>query len=245
MPVILTSKTMVFRQPSHLESFVPPPAEQVPQSKAWSGSLTLIHLNAARGHSYEDVYVTAAETDGDNRMDLWPSHLYVYFSQRRITLPDVATWVRRNSPPVCAFMPDRLSDPAANSANQARFTTFSRLLQDNEVVAYAPWNVPDRLLGAGIMMYPTPSSSSLLVGALFLSGNFPDFVTYSQQGPAARSHQQHSQPRHAPHTQTAGTHSTYGSPGPAHPSSSSSHRHHPYGVPADQMNAGPYSSSTS
>ncbi|ETW78220.1 hypothetical protein HETIRDRAFT_242372, partial [Heterobasidion irregulare TC 32-1] len=189
----------VFRQPTHLEAFIPPPAEQVPQSRSWSGSLTLTHLTTSRGNSFEDVFVTAAETDGDNRMDLWPSHLYVYLSQRRATLHDVSDWVRRNNPPVCAFMPDRLSDPAANLANSARFTTFSRLLYDNQMVAFAPWNAPDRLPGAGVMIYPTPSSSSLLVGALFLSGNFPDFVTYSQQGPPTRSHPQHPQHRQSPY----------------------------------------------
>ena len=70
-------------------------------------------------------------------MDLWPSHLYVYLSQRRATPHDVSDWVRRNNPPVCAFMPDRLSDPAANLANSARFTTFSQLLYDNQMVRSA------------------------------------------------------------------------------------------------------------
>lgn len=65
MPVILSSKAMVFRQPTHLEAFIPPPAEQVPQSRSWSGSLTLTHLTSSRGNSFEDVFVTAAETDGD------------------------------------------------------------------------------------------------------------------------------------------------------------------------------------
>ena len=43
----------------------------------------------------------------------------------------------------------------------------------------SPWGV-DNLPGAGIMIYPTSSSPSLLVGAVFF-GPFPDFAMYRQQ----------------------------------------------------------------
>ena len=47
-------------------------------------------------------------------------------------------------------------------------------------LALAPWGL-DNLPGAGMMIYPTSSSPSLLVGAIFLSGPFPDFAAYQQQ----------------------------------------------------------------
>lgn len=116
-------------------------------------------------------------------MNLWPPCLYVYLSQRRAVLTDVSAWVRRHRPPVCAFMPDRLPDPTTHTANQASFASFSRLLLENQLVckghslyptasdwrshirlvhwvAFAPWNAPDRLPGAGVMIYPTSSLTS-------------------------------------------------------------------------------------
>jgi len=42
-------------------------------------------------------------------------------------------------------------------------------------VAIAPWGNPS-LLGAGMIIYPTRNSSSLLVGALFFDRPFPEFL---------------------------------------------------------------------
>jgi len=55
---------MAYRLPTHLESLIPPPAEQVQERRPWQGILTLTFMNAAQGAS-QDVYVTAAETDGE------------------------------------------------------------------------------------------------------------------------------------------------------------------------------------
>lgn len=55
---------MVFRLPTHLESFVPPPSEQFQQSRSWSGVLTLT-FSSNSPNGFEDIYVAAAETDGD------------------------------------------------------------------------------------------------------------------------------------------------------------------------------------
>ncbi|KAI0300600.1 hypothetical protein B0F90DRAFT_1817641 [Multifurca ochricompacta] len=173
---------MAFRQPAHLESFIPPPAEQVQQRRPWQGTLTLTFLNANPG-AFQDVYVTAAETDGDSRMELWPRRLYVYLGARRVPHNDIKSWVKRYTPPICALMPDKLPDPAANTLNQANFANLSRMLLDNQIVAMAPWN-QDNLPGAGIMIYPTSSTVSLLVGAIFLSGPFPEFAVYQQSGRA-------------------------------------------------------------
>ncbi|KAI0266564.1 hypothetical protein BC834DRAFT_823874 [Gloeopeniophorella convolvens] len=170
---------MALRLPTHLESFIPPPTEQVQQRRPWQGTLTLTFMNNAQG-TYQDVYVTAAETDGENRMELWPRRLYVYLGARRVAHNDVKAWVKRYNPPICALMPDKHPDPATNAANQANFANLSRLLLDNQIVAMAPWNAPDSLPGAGIMIYPTSTSVSLLVGAIFLSGPFPEFAVYQQ-----------------------------------------------------------------
>jgi hypothetical protein len=133
-------------------------------------------------------------------MDLWPRRFYVYLGGRRAPHNDVKTWVKRCNQPICALMPDRLPDPTANAVNQANFANLSRMLLDNQLVrrplavhvlnserslysqiAMAPWG-PDNLPGAGVMIYPTSSSSSLLVGAIFLSGPFPEFAVYQQSG---------------------------------------------------------------
>lgn len=55
---------MAHRLPTHLGPLIPPPAEQVQQRRPWQGILTLTFMNAAQGAS-QDVYVTAAETDGE------------------------------------------------------------------------------------------------------------------------------------------------------------------------------------
>lgn len=69
MFMMSSPNNMVFRLPTHLESFVPPPSDQVPPSRSWSGVLTLtFSSNSLSG--YEDIYVTAAETDGDKYVRL-------------------------------------------------------------------------------------------------------------------------------------------------------------------------------
>jgi hypothetical protein len=133
-------------------------------------------------------------------MDLWPRRFYVYLGSRRTPHNDIKTWVKRYAPPICALMADKLPDPAANALNQATFANLSRMLLDNQIVspctrsspgtfkvthtirklAMSPWGL-DTLPGAGMMIYPTSSSPSLLVGAIFLFGPFPDFATYQQQ----------------------------------------------------------------
>ncbi|KAI0002565.1 hypothetical protein BJV74DRAFT_607650 [Russula compacta] len=170
---------MAYRLPTHLGPLIPPPAEQAQQRRPWQGVLTLTFMGAAQGAS-QDVYVTAAETDGESRIDLWPRRFYVYLGGRRTPHNDINAWVKRYAPPICALMADKLPDPAANESNQVTFTNLSRMLLDNQILAMAPWGV-DNLPGAGMMVYPTSSSPLLLVGAVFLSGPFPDFAAYQQQ----------------------------------------------------------------
>ncbi|EPQ54228.1 hypothetical protein GLOTRDRAFT_130607 [Gloeophyllum trabeum ATCC 11539] len=161
---------MALRLPAHLESIVPPPAAQISQSKPWRGTFTI----ASDPSNPTVIYVSAAETDGDNRADLWPTNFFVHNTDR-VALSEVTSWVQRHTPSLCMFMPDRLDYANDNRANEATFRSFSRMLAQNQMVAYAPWNSP-RLPGAGILIYPNPSSSALLVGAIFLNSAFPDFL---------------------------------------------------------------------
>jgi hypothetical protein len=138
-----------------------------------------------------------------SRMDLWPRRLLVYLNARRVAHNDIKAWTKRFTPPVCALMPDKLPDPAANALNQANFANLSRMLLENQMVssksralrvqisrdslrfqvALAPWG-QESPPGAGMMIYPTSSSVSLLVGAVFLIDPFPEFATPQQSGRA-------------------------------------------------------------
>ncbi|KAI0067009.1 hypothetical protein BV25DRAFT_1897250 [Artomyces pyxidatus] len=176
---LLGPRIMAYRLPTHLESFIPPPTDQVGlQARPWSGTFAFNFHGTGQGQ-YTEVFVTAAETDGE-RQDLWPRKFYLYLGQRQISAPDVSAWAKRSRLPVCTFMPDRHPDPQINATNQASFAWLSRHLLSNSLVAFAPWNMPGgqtNTPGAGIMLYATPSTSSLLVGVIFLSHDFPEFVT--------------------------------------------------------------------
>jgi hypothetical protein len=59
----------------------------------------------------------------------------VYLNARRVAHNDIKAWTKRFATPVCALMPDKLSDPAANALNQANFATLSRMLLENQMVS--------------------------------------------------------------------------------------------------------------
>ncbi|KZT29844.1 hypothetical protein NEOLEDRAFT_1127723 [Neolentinus lepideus HHB14362 ss-1] len=163
---------MALRLTNHLESLAPPPAAQVTGSKPWRGTFTVM-----TDHSNPQVlYVSAAETDGDNRANLWPANFVVQAVGRGTVLSEVNAWVQRNTPPLCMFMPERLDYVDDNRANEANFRALASMLLQNQAVAFSPWHPANRLPGAGILIYPTPSSNGLLVGAIFLTSSFPDFL---------------------------------------------------------------------
>ncbi|VDB91380.1 unnamed protein product [Peniophora sp. CBMAI 1063] len=175
--------------------------EQTTQTRSWSGSFTLTsHPNLHGG--YQNVFVTTANTDMSAHTELWPPHLNVYTPRRPVSRAEIANWVRRHSPPVCVFMANKHPDPAVNSQNQACFSSFVHYLLGNNFVAYAPWASPERLPGAGIVLYPSDSTGdSLLLGAIFTSTPFPDFLPpVHSSGPGAG----HAQSAYAPTTSSAG-----------------------------------------
>ncbi|OBZ67301.1 hypothetical protein A0H81_12520 [Grifola frondosa] len=147
-----------------IKSLVPPPREQVPQSRPWRG-LVLLSGASPRQGVRQEIHVTAAETDGDNsQVQFWPAHLNVQVVNREGILQQVHDWLRQLQYPLprCMFMPDRLADQAATQANHANFELLSRRLIENQIIAIASWGVPDRLSGAGVLLYPASSSGALL-----------------------------------------------------------------------------------
>jgi len=68
-------------------------------------------------------------------MGFWPSTFVVYMTRKPSTLRDCQAWVKRYSPPICTFMPDRVQDPNANAFNQKNFSSFSRVLLQNQMVS--------------------------------------------------------------------------------------------------------------
>ncbi|KAG6906301.1 hypothetical protein DXG01_014670 [Tephrocybe rancida] len=183
-PNLITQK-MVFRLPTHLDSFVPPPSQQALDQRPWRGALTVSGMRPSDRGSSQTIRVTAVETDGDNRADLWPSQFFTQISQRPV-LKDLQTWVKRHAPPLCTFMPDRHRDPNINTVNQTTFRSLSRILFENQTVAVASWGSDD-IPGAGIIIFPAENSSSLLVGALFLTDSFPPFITGTPSPPTPLS----------------------------------------------------------
>jgi hypothetical protein len=87
--------TMVFRLPTHLESFLPPPSQQVPQSKPWRGTL-VVNLRTIDKGITKELRVTAVETDGDKCVTVSASIRHVTNTQ--IFQPSGAL----ANPPLCA-----------------------------------------------------------------------------------------------------------------------------------------------
>ncbi|KAI0070321.1 hypothetical protein K474DRAFT_1670198 [Panus rudis PR-1116 ss-1] len=166
----------MFRLPTHLESFIPPPREQVPHTRPWRGTLVL-PAPLSSNTSIQELSCTAAETEGDSsQVELWPLRFVVQVINQRPLLHEVQAWVKAHAPPMCMLMPDRLQDPDKQNQNQAAFEALASLLAENNLVAVAPWNLPDRLSGAGILLFPTRASRTLLVAAVFVHSSFPEFL---------------------------------------------------------------------
>ncbi len=90
-------------------------------------------------------------------MDLWPRRLIVYLNAHRVAHNDIKAWIKRYTPPVCALMPDKLSDPAANALNQANFANLSRMLLENQMVSFQArnaWSVYEGLISVSRWLWP-------------------------------------------------------------------------------------------
>ncbi|KAJ7077189.1 hypothetical protein C8R44DRAFT_655193 [Mycena epipterygia] len=174
---------MVFRLPTHLDNFIPPPSTQAHAPAAgrpWRGTLTVRGMRSSDLGSNQEIRVTAVETDGDRCVDVhdvrrWPSQFFAQLTHGRPILREVRAWIRHHNPPISTFMPDRHPDPDTNVVNMTTFRSLSRMLFENQIVAIAGWGT-DNFPGGGIIIVPAEHSSALLVAALFFT-QFPDIIT--------------------------------------------------------------------
>ncbi|KAG2008087.1 hypothetical protein CC2G_013556 [Coprinopsis cinerea AmutBmut pab1-1] len=232
-----TSHSMVFRIPTQFDSFVASPShpgqpaalQRSPQ-RPWRGRLIVTGLRNSNRSATDYIQVSAVETDGDNRVELWPRDFVVQRLPNRPILRQMIQYVQQYAQPTCNFLPERLN-PDFHEANRANFRTLSRQMNENHEVAIAYWGHTSELsqTGAGIVIYPASNSGAYLIGAIFHSTDFPDFIRHaaSQQppplsipasvpyqsqamGPPSSSYNSHPSHHRQPHT---------GSPHQSHPSS--------------------------
>lgn len=151
-------------------------SQQEHDARLWRGSLLVSGMQTSPEDAYmTKIQVTAVEADGNNQQHLWPGELFFHIDHRRQVLGDFREWVNRHAQPLCTFISECHRDANDNARNQATFRSLSRFLSTNQTIATAPWGTGE-LHGAGIIIYPAANSSSLLVGALFLTTAFPPLV---------------------------------------------------------------------
>ncbi|KAJ7634495.1 hypothetical protein FB45DRAFT_468573 [Roridomyces roridus] len=169
---------MVFRLPTHLDNFIPPPSTQAQTASAgrpWRGTLTVRGMRSSDPGGSQEIRVTAVETDGDSDIRRWPTQFFAQLHHGRPILREVRAWIQQHSPPISTFMPDRLANPDENVVNTTNFRSLSRILFEQQIVAIAGWGNDD-FPTSGIVIIPTEHSSALLVAALFFT-QFPDIIT--------------------------------------------------------------------
>lgn len=169
--------SMSFRLPTNPDAFVPPPSEQLTLAKPWRGSFVYPQAQPSRSATLQEIFVTAAETEGDNRVELWKRRLSLHVTRSQMSSRDITAMMQRQSVSLCAFMPDRLQDPNAHSANQKHFNMLSQMLSRNNLVAFAPFDSNNRR-GPGVLIFSvlTPADS-LLAGAVLMTPDLLDTIT--------------------------------------------------------------------
>ncbi|KAH7876967.1 uncharacterized protein C8R40DRAFT_1168891 [Lentinula edodes] len=198
---------MVTRLPTHLDAVIPPPPPPSLQTqevhvstllKPWRGIFLVSGTRASDISSNVEIRVTGVETDGDIKSHIWPPR--IVFS---ITVPhalpilsQLRDYMKNRFPPIplTTFLPERLRDPDRNVVNQTHFHSLSRLLWDSQSVAVVPISPSDFTTSVtfsqgtarqGMLIYPAANSTSLLIGAIFLTpeDTFPDFVLSARAMP--------------------------------------------------------------
>ncbi|KAF6748115.1 hypothetical protein DFP72DRAFT_581320 [Ephemerocybe angulata] len=176
---------MVFLVPSQFETFAPAPAPpgQRPlggaPTRPWNGDLVATGLRPSNRTLSERIPVSAIETDGESRLESWPNEfvLQILYTDRDLRR-EMSQWVSANAQPTCNFVPARLRASGQRDTILANFRNLSRVLNENHTVAIAPWRTGELpYQGSGIIIYPSENSGAYLIGAVFHSGRFPDFVT--------------------------------------------------------------------
>ncbi|KAJ3891510.1 hypothetical protein GG344DRAFT_23735, partial [Lentinula edodes] len=190
---------MVTRLPTHLDAVIPPPppslqTQEVHVStllKPWRGIFLVSGTRASDISSNVEIRVTGVETDGDIKSHIWPPRIVFSITAPHALpiLSQLRDYIKNRFPPIplTTFLPERLRDPDRNVVNQTHFHSLSRLLWDSQSVAVVPISPSDFTTSAsfsqgtarqGMLIYPAANSTSLLIGAIFLTpeDTFPDFV---------------------------------------------------------------------
>ncbi|EIW55393.1 uncharacterized protein TRAVEDRAFT_96105, partial [Trametes versicolor FP-101664 SS1] len=172
----------MFRLPTHLETLVPPPDEQVPQSQPWRGTFVL-PASSPSSHlppQPREISVTAAETENDNsQQEHWPKQFHLQLVRRGGLLREVHAWLAQLQPGAlsrCMIMPDRMGDAAQTRENHTLFEALARQLLEEGIVAIAPWSINQPSSPGGLLLYPTSTTRALLVGIVFMNIPFPEFI---------------------------------------------------------------------
>ncbi|KAH9848322.1 hypothetical protein C2E23DRAFT_739862 [Lenzites betulinus] len=178
----------MFRLPTHLETLVPPPTEQVPTSQPWRGRFALPASSPHPSARPREIYITAAETENDNsQQELWPEAFHLQIIRRGGILREVHAWLAQPQSEALSrsmLMPDRLADPAASRENELTFESFARQLLQDGIIAIAPWNLNEPANPGGLILYPTSTTQALLVAVVCMNVGFPEFIV----GPGSGSH---------------------------------------------------------
>jgi hypothetical protein len=56
---------MSFRLPTNPDAFIPPPSEQLTLARPWRGTFVYPQAQPSRNATLQEIFVTAAETEGD------------------------------------------------------------------------------------------------------------------------------------------------------------------------------------
>ncbi|KAJ3993491.1 hypothetical protein F5050DRAFT_1781488 [Lentinula boryana] len=191
---------MVTRLPSHLDALVspsPPSSQGLSEStliRPWRGLFLVSGTRASDISSNVEIRVTGVETDGDIRCHLWPLHIVFSITVPHALpiLPQLQNYIKNRLPPIplTTFLPERLRDSNHNVINQTHFHSLSRMLWDGQLVAVVPISLPGSMTSVsfsqgtarhGMLIYPAANSTSLLIGAVFLTPEhtFPAFISSS------------------------------------------------------------------
>lgn len=71
-----------------------------------------------------------------SRVDLWKRRLSLHVTRSQMSPRDITAMMQRQSVSLCAFMPDRMQDTNAHSANQKHFGSLSQMLSRNNLVSF-------------------------------------------------------------------------------------------------------------
>ena len=168
---------MSFRLPTNPDAFIPPPSEQLTLARPWRGSFVYPQAQPSRNATLQEIFVTAAETEGDkcvssllqflkhapgstptlscdSRVDLWKPRLSLHVTRAQMSSRDITVMMQRQSVSLCAFMPDRLQDPNAHSANQKHFHTLSQMLSRNNLVSFKVYRIARVISGRSAYSSP-------------------------------------------------------------------------------------------